>query len=173
MIFLRKSVLHSYLRIVQRRRQHLHVVQRLLGRVLRRLGRLLGLVQLLNFALQRLMRIDALLFQPLQQHLLTGQRSLSRCRSLGRSLGQSALRHVRSLFGRRNLVGHRRIRLIRRALRNRPQPTAGTVAGLGLVQLTGAGPIKVVIATAVVLLPVRDGTRVKCLYQGESKRDTG
>ena len=121
-------VFRRHLRIVQGGLEHLHVVERLLGCVLGRLGRSFRLLQLLDLGIERLVRLEALLLQPLQQHVLPGEGGLGRGGRLGSRLGERVLRHVRSLLGCGMLVSDGRVGLIGGTLGDRAEPTAGTVA---------------------------------------------
>lgn len=147
------------------------MVECLLGRVLSRLGSAFGLLQLLNFGVQRLMRLQALLLQTLQQNLFSVEGGLRGGSGLGSRLGQRVLGYVSGLFGSRVLVRYGRPGLVRRSLRNRTEPTSGTVARLGGVRRAVICPSRrAVIVKLVVLSLFRLGPRVNCTWREREKR---
>lgn len=99
-----RGMLRGRLRGVQRRVDHLHLVHRLLRRVLRRHGRALSLLQLLLLAVHGDVRVARLLLQAGHDDLLAGQGRGGRGRGLRRRLGQGVLGHVGRLPGGRGLL---------------------------------------------------------------------
>lgn len=153
--------LYAHLCVVQSGCQHLHMVQRLLGSVLRGFGGTLGLLQLLNLGIECLMCLQTLLFQTLQKNLFSMKSCLRGGRGLGCCLGECVLSDISCLFGCRMLVGYSWCRLIGRSLRNRAETTSGTVSRLGRIWTTiaSAGRRRVVVILEILSF-LRFGSRL-------------